>query len=209
MEHCLLLLKWKWESYKLSSTAIWQIYWWIGFFNPCSPVCGSYCLRADHSSWLGWTFKSSHKAITSHPIDKWSWGCCKSHCVFSLFLWARIFCSIISCELEKKITVFWKNNGSYKKATILKLENYGKVERKGTAELGSVSHYIEGKDWRQKEKRATEDEMVGWHHWFNGHELGQTPGDGEGHGSLACRSPWGHKNLDMTWQLNNNNISLK
>ena len=41
-----------------------------------------------------------------------------------------------------------------------------------------------GKDWRQK--RAREDEMVGWHHWFNGHELGQTPGDGKGQGGLAC-----------------------
>ena len=39
-----------------------------------------------------------------------------------------------------------------------------------------------GKDWRQKEKRVTEEEMVGWHHWFNGHELGQTLGDGEGQG---------------------------
>ena len=37
-----------------------------------------------------------------------------------------------------------------------------------------------GKDWRQKEKRVAKDEMVGWNHWFNGHELGQTPGDGEG-----------------------------
>ena len=36
-----------------------------------------------------------------------------------------------------------------------------------------------GKDWRQKEKRVTEDDMVGWHHLFNGHDLGQTPGDGE------------------------------
>ena len=35
-----------------------------------------------------------------------------------------------------------------------------------------------GKDWRQKEKRVTEDEMVGWHHWLNGHELKQTPGNG-------------------------------
>ena len=43
-----------------------------------------------------------------------------------------------------------------------------------------------GKDWRHKEKRVTEDEMVGWHHQFNGHELGQTPGDGEGQGSLVC-----------------------
>ena len=60
-----------------------------------------------------------------------------------------------------------------------------------------------GKDWRQKEKRATEDEMVEWHHWFDGHELGQTPGDGEGEESLGCCSPWGHKELDMSWWLNN------
>ena len=60
------------------------------------------------------------------------------------------------------------------------------------------------KDWRQ-EKRATEDEIVGEHHWFNGHELGQTPGDGEGQGSLVCCSPWGHVESDMTWWLNNNN----
>ena len=41
--------------------------------------------------------------------------------------------------------------------------------------------------------------MVGWHHQFNGHELGQTLRDGEGHGGLAYRSPWGPKELDMTW----------
>jgi len=61
-----------------------------------------------------------------------------------------------------------------------------------------------GKDWRQKEKRATEDEMIGWHHQFNGHELGQTLRDVEGQGGLACCSLWGLKELDMTWQLNNN-----
>ena len=49
----------------------------------------------------------------------------------------------------------------------------------------------------------TEDEMAGWHHRFNGHELGQTPGDGEGQGSLVCCSPWGQKELDTTWRLNN------
>ena len=46
-----------------------------------------------------------------------------------------------------------------------------------------------GKDRRQKEKRATEDEMVGWHHQCNGHELGQTPGDGGAQGGRACCSP--------------------
>ena len=51
----------------------------------------------------------------------------------------------------------------------------------------------------------TEDEMVGWHHRLNGHEFEQTPGDGEGQGSLACCSPWGRKESDTTKQLNNNN----
>ena len=60
-----------------------------------------------------------------------------------------------------------------------------------------------GKDWEQ-EKRVTEDEMVGWHHWLNGHEFEQTPGDSEGQGSLACISPWGCKESDTTEQLNNN-----
>ena len=59
-----------------------------------------------------------------------------------------------------------------------------------------------GKDWRREEKGTTEDEMVGWHHWLNGHEFEQVPGDGEGQGNLACCSPWGCKDLDMTEQLN-------
>ena len=62
-----------------------------------------------------------------------------------------------------------------------------------------------GKDWGQEEKRVSEDEMAGWHHWSNGHELGQTPGDGERQGNLACCSPRGCKELDTTGQLNNNN----
>ena len=58
-----------------------------------------------------------------------------------------------------------------------------------------------GKYWRQ-EKGMTEDEMVGWHHWLNGHEFEQAPGVGDGLGSLACCSPWGHKESDMTEWLN-------
>ena len=42
----------------------------------------------------------------------------------------------------------------------------------------------------------------GWHHQLNGHEFEQAPGVGDGEGSLACCSPWGHKELDMTEQLN-------
>ena len=58
-----------------------------------------------------------------------------------------------------------------------------------------------GQDWGQNEKRASVDEIVGCHH----HELGQTSGDAEGQRGLTCYSPWGHKELDTTGQLNNNN----
>ena len=55
-----------------------------------------------------------------------------------------------------------------------------------------------GKDWRQKEKRAAEDEMVRQDHLLNGHEFEQTPGDSGGQRSLVCCHPWSHKESDMT-----------
>ena len=58
------------------------------------------------------------------------------------------------------------------------------------------------KDWRWGEKGTTEDEMVGWHHWLNGHEFEGTPGVGDGQGGLACCNSWGHKESDTTERLN-------
>ena len=57
------------------------------------------------------------------------------------------------------------------------------------------------------ESRRRQRIMIGWHHWLNGHESEQTPGDGEGQGSLACCSPLGHKESDMTEQLKNNKFN--
>ena len=59
-----------------------------------------------------------------------------------------------------------------------------------------------GKDWGQEEKGTTENEMVVWHHWLNGHEFEQAPGECDEQGRLACCGPWGHKEWDMTEQLN-------
>ena len=59
-----------------------------------------------------------------------------------------------------------------------------------------------GKDWGQEEKETTEDEMVGWHHWLNGHGFGWTLGVGDGRGDLACCGSWGRKESDMTERLN-------
>ena len=83
----------------------------------------------------------------------------------------------------------------------LKLQYFGHLMRRAE----SLEKTDAEKDWGQ-EKGATEDEMVGWHHWLDGHEFKQTPRDGDGQGSLVCCSPWGHKESDMTKWLNNYNI---
>ena len=56
-----------------------------------------------------------------------------------------------------------------------------------------------GKDWSQEEKGTTEDEMVGWHHWLNGHEFDWALVDSDGQGGLACCSPWGLQIVGHDW----------
>ena len=59
-----------------------------------------------------------------------------------------------------------------------------------------------GKYWRWEEKGMTEDEMVGWNHWLDGHESEQALVVGDRQGGLVCCSPWGHKESVTTKQLN-------
>ena len=73
-----------------------------------------------------------------------------------------------------------------------------------------VKSWLIGRPWCwEKLKAEGKKGDGGWDGWMasliNGHELEQTPGDGDGQGSLACYSPWGHKESDTTWWLNNNN----
>ena len=77
----------------------------------------------------------------------------------------------------------------------LKLQHLGHLMQRADS-LEKKPHA--GQDCRQEEKGATEDEMVVRHHWQNGHEFEQTPGDGEGQGDLVCCSPWGRKGSDTT-----------
>ena len=63
-----------------------------------------------------------------------------------------------------------------------------------------------GKDWRQEEKGMTQDEMVGWHRWLQGHEFEQAPGVDYGQGNLECCSPWGCRMghdwvAELNWML--------
>ena len=63
------------------------------------------------------------------------------------------------------------------------------------------------KDWKQKEKRVTEDEMIGWHHRLHGQEFEQTPGGSEGQGRQSCCTPSDYKESDATQQLDSNSKS--
>ena len=81
----------------------------------------------------------------------------------------------------------------------LKLQYFGHVMRRADSFWKDPGA---GKDWGQEEKGTTEDEMVGWHHWLNGHESGWTPGVSDGQGGLACCSSCGSKESDTTEQLN-------
>ena len=65
-----------------------------------------------------------------------------------------------------------------------------------------------GKDLRQEEMGMIEDEMVGWHHWLNGHEFEQAPRVDDGQGSLTCCSPWDHNESDTTKWLNWTELNL-
>ena len=88
----------------------------------------------------------------------------------------------------------------------LKLQYFGYLMRR----VDSLEKTDAGRDWGQEEKGTTEDEMAGWHHWFDGHESEGTPGVGDGQGGLACCDSWGGKDSDMTERLNwtELNISL-
>ena len=80
----------------------------------------------------------------------------------------------------------------------LKLQDFGHLMQRTDAFWKDPDA---GKDWRWEEKGTTEDEMVGWHHQLNGHDFEQAPGVGEGQGGPVCCSPWGHKEPDMTEEL--------
>ena len=136
-----------------------------------------------------------------------SWTVKKVECwridAFQLWCWSRL------------LTVPWTARRS-NQSILREINPEYSLERHAEAEapvfwLSDANSLLIGKvpdagiDWRQKGKKVSEDEMAGWHHWCNEHELGQTPGDGEGRGGLVSCSPQGHKESDTTGQLNNNN----
>ena len=137
-----------------------------------------------------------------------SWAINKADCkrtdAFELWCWRllRVPCTVRRSQqsILKEMKPEYSLEGLMLK---LKLQYFGHLMRR----INALEKTLMLGNWRQK-KRVVDDEMVRQHHRISGHEFQQTPGDGEGQGSLACCSPWCHKEMDTTEQLNNNKKSL-
>ena len=147
-------------------------------------------------------------------MDKKMWGI---HLYISMYLCIYLFLFLFSCawridafELwcwRRFLRVSWttrRSNQSILKEINLEYTLEGLVLKLNLQSFGHLMQRSQlvgkdpgaGKDWRQKEKGATEDEVVGWHHQLTGHEFEQALGDSEGQGSLVYCSPWGCKESD-------------
>ena len=141
-------------------------------------------------------------------MDVKSWTIKKAKCrridAFELWCW-RILLRVLWTARKSNQSILKEISPEYSLEGLmlkLKLQYFGHLMRRTDSLQRTDSLENAGKDWRQEEKGMTEDEMVGWHHWFNGHEFEQAPGICDGQGSLVCCSPWGHKESDMIEWLN-------
>ena len=122
---------------------------------------------------------------------------------FELWNWRRVFrvpwtARRTNQSIVKKINPEYSLEGLMLKQ---KLQYFGHLMRKANSLENTL---MLGKIESNREKGMAEDKMVRLHHWLNGHEFAQTLGDSEGQGSLACYSPWSHKDSDMTsWPKKN------
>ena len=120
---------------------------------------------------------------------------------FELWCWRRLLKSPVDCKKIKPVNP--KGNQPWRFIGRTDAEDEAPILWPSDAKRWLIRKDPDaGKDWRQAGKGMTEDEMVGWHHWLNGHEFEQPLGDGEGQESLACCSPWGYKDWDTTERLN-------
>ena len=156
-------------------------------------------LSASHLfafSYCAWGSQGKNAEVVCHSLLRWT-----------TFCWRR-FLRVPWTARRSNQSILKEINPEYSLEGLmlkLKLQYFGYLM--GSAESLEKTLML-GKFEGRGKKGMTEDEMVGWHHWLNGHEFEQALGVGDGQGSLACCRPWGHKELDTTEWLNSNKILL-
>ena len=164
------------------------------------PSCGTLCLKSKlKSNMISRVFPVVMYGSESWTIKKAE---CQRIDAFKLWCWRRLLTVPLDCKEIQPVHpkgnqpwIFIGRTDAGAEAPILWPPD-------AKSQLIGKDPDI-GKDWRQEGKGTTEDKMVGWHHRLDGHKFEQALGDGEGHGSLVCCSPWGRKELDTTEWMNN------
>ena len=145
--------------------------------------------------------------VVMHASESWTVKKAEHHRIvtFKLWCWRRLLrvpwvVRRSNQSILKEINTEYSLEGLMLK---LKLQYFGHLMWRAK----SFEKDLDAKKaWGQKS--VSEHETARWHHQYNGHELGQASGDGEGKGGLACCSPWGHKKSDTTGWLNNNSNNM-
>ena len=133
-----------------------------------------------------------------------SWTIKKAECrrivAFELWCWRRLLRVLWTARRSNQSILKEINSGCSLEGLMLKvkLQYFGHLMQS----VDSLEKTLILEDWGQEEKETTEDEMVGWHHWLNGHGFGWNLGVGEGQGGLVCCGSWSHKESNMTEWLN-------
>ena len=171
--------------------------WWSSSTLMLSPLWDSHrCLQSS----CGWSV-----TYGSSTIKSWLSGMLKNWCFWAVALEKTLYKSPLDCREIKSVNP--KGNQSWIFIRRTDAEAAAPILWQPDAKNWLIGNDPDaGKDWRQEEKGATEDKMIGWYHWLNGHELEPALADGEGQGNLACCIPWGCKKSDTTEQLNNNKV---
>ena len=131
----------------------------------------------------GYSFSSSH-------VWMWELDCKESWALKNWCFWTVVLESPLGCKEIQ--SVHPKGDQSWVFIERADVEAETPVLRPPDAKSWLIWKGPDaGKNWGQEEKGTTEDEMVGWHHWLNGHEFGWTPGVGDGQQDLACCDSWG------------------
>ena len=142
------------------------------------PYRQGYCLPSSQYSCVSWTIEKAE---------------CQMIDAFELWYWRRLLKVPWTARRSNQL-ILREINPEYSQEGLmlkLKLQYFGHLMTKKLTTSWLVKVPDAGKHQGQKEKRASENEMAGWHHRCNEHELGETLGDGEGQGGLVCWSPWG------------------
>ena len=146
-----------------------------------------------------YTVKATVFPVVMYGCDSWTIKKVEHQRIdaFKLWCWKRLFENLLDCKETKPVHPKRNQPWILIGRTDAEAENLVLWSCDAKSQLTGKDPDA-GRDWRQNVKGAAEDGMVGWHHWLNGHEFEQTPGNSEGQGSLVCCSSWGRKESDMT-----------